>query len=247
MEDDSKKALLKGELSKEYFSATESLGKNFDRILISDDGNTLYLFASDSPLIKADLQTGEVKELKTEKYLKGDSYAIPTAMSDDGNYIAFSCEKSVVTVFDTKKEEPYVLISSSRIPEYMKFVNGDSTLLIQGEDTTIHFYDIASKEFINYFRPGDSVTAVTEDLKDGLLAVCTGSDTYLFNEEDFGVLACVNHGTAFFTESNLFFLGGSKTFGTIPYKNYKILLDEAKEAFPFSALSDEKKVKYNIT
>ncbi|MBR6094304.1 MAG: TIR domain-containing protein [Lachnospiraceae bacterium] len=247
LEDDSKKALLKGELSKEYFSATESLGKNFDRILISDDGNTLYLFASDSPLIKADLQTGEVKELKTEKYLKGDSYAIPTAMSDDGNYIAFSCEKSVVTVFDTKKEEPYVLISSSRIPEYMKFVNGDSTLLIQGEDTTIHFYDIASKEFINYFRPGDSVTAVTEDLKDGLLAVCTGSDMYLFNEEDFGVLACVNHGTAFFTESNLFFLGGSKTFGTIPYKNYKILLDEAKEAFPFSALSDEKKVKYNIT
>jgi WD40 repeat protein len=247
LEDASKKVVLEGEISKDFQLTKDAGGKVFDRALLSVDGKTLYLFVPDNPLIKADLETGEVTVLETENYLKGDPYSILTAMTDDGNYIAFSCEKSVVTVYDTKKEEPHALISSSRIPMYMEFVNNGSALLIQGEDTTIHFYDIDSKEFINYFRPGESVTAVTEDIKDGLLAVCTGKTIYLFNEEDFGILALVDHGTAFFTESNLFFLGGSKTFGTIPYKNYKILLDEAKEAFPFSALSDEKKVKYNIT
>ena len=246
--DGSKKVITEGTASETFMKDSQGgFNRNFSKALLSNDGKTLYIFLLDSPLIKLDLQSGEVTQLDTEKYLKGDAYATITAMSDDGNYIAFNCEKNRITVYDVKNEKTYSVIEASGVPYFMQFVKGDSTLMIQGSDTMIHFFDIASKEFINYSRPGEAITSVTEDTEDGLLAVCTGNSIQLYNEEDFGILANVEHGTAFFRGNNLFFLGGSTKHGTLPYKNYKILLDEAKEAFPFSALSDEKKVKYNIT
>ena len=219
----------------------------FDRALLSDDGQTLYVFSAYRPLWSVNLTTGETQEYETEKYITGETkFSHNVALSDNGNYIAFSCEKGNICIFDTEEEEMHALFSSSGIPEYLKFLNDGTILFIQSQDTVIHFFNIERRSFINYYRPGETIRYIEQDPEDGLLAVCTGTKTYLFNEDDFGILARVLNCTAFLKENNLFFLGTTNTFGTIPYKNYEVLLKEAKEAFPFSALSDEKKVKYNI-
>ena len=78
------------------------------------------------------------------------------------------------------------------------------------------------------------------------MAFYDGYDIYLISTDDFGVLAYVKNGFVYNKNDQTFITCDNRTLVKMPYRNYLGLIIEAKEEFPDSVLSEEKKVKYNI-
>ena len=84
------------------------------------------------------------------------------------------------------------------------------------------------------------------DLENNVVSIYNGNELYLFNTEDYGVLAKVSGGLFYSKKTCSFIVADGIYVTDIPYKNYKKLSAMAKDFLHGLELSEEKKIRYNI-
>ena len=227
----------------------------------SDAGIVFTTFENDRPHafelataneIKMDIQITSGAPQKEDLLKPTADFSTTTAYSSDGNYLAVYCDDGYIRILPVGNSNLNAITIQDAIRFdavqnfYMSFTPDNKTLIIQGDDYRIYFYDLEKKTFTNSFAADMPAQRSIYDSEDRLLAIGDRFNLYLFNTNDYGVLASVPHAVCFLTENNTFITLNNKALYKIQYRDYKELMAMAKEAFPDAVLTDEKKIAYNI-
>ena len=236
-----------------YLNDSEEI-KNLDigNAVLSEDGKTLYVSATDTNLFKIDIASGEY-EYYDNDLLREISNAYQSSylrISPDGKRIAMGCRDGKVRVVDEASGEvidEFTLLINNSI--FIEFTTDGNYLIAQGDDYTVKIRDIENKDTITS-APGmtNLVDYVLEDTENGILVVSGGNVTALFETSKYALVAdCYSaYGVTYCKDIKSFLLSGKRNLYTIGYKDYKQLREEAYRQFGDVKLSDEKKILYNI-
>ncbi len=167
--------------------------------------------------------------------------------SGDGKYYALCCNDGYLRLFLTSDNSVAAEIPFGIAYNFYFGFTADSTkLILQRDDNSVSFYDIESNTYVNNFSASYQIQYTVADEDNHMMAFYNGYDMYLVSTEDYGVLAYVPGCFVYSKKDQSFITRDGKTLVKMPYRNYLGLIIEAKEEFPNSVLSEEKKVKYNI-
>ena len=203
--------------------------------------------AGEDKLFLVDLHTGTVTELHDETYRLSSYSSKGTCLVCDrtGQYAAMACEDGCVRVLalpsgETVSEFPLQTLNLC----FLGFTKDSKHILIEGDDYRMMVFRLDDGACLNNFDMPAQVAYVLES--DGTIALCDNYTVSLLDAETFGRLAYVPNAVTYLTDRKQFVIADGISVWTVGYKNYRELLAEAERQFPGAALSDEKKVMYNI-
>ena len=222
--------------------------KFIDNAVISEDGKTLLVAARELNLLKIDTATGEqtlfdCDELQQTSDLLDLQYVV---ISPDGKTAAMCCKDGnvrLINVSDGKILDVIPFNAKSHCSLY--FTIDNKVLIMQGDDFTIKFRDIEAKAYIDSFDASYEIKQIVQS-DDGYIGICDIAHYFLIEPENFGICAQVTEGAAYIPSDKTFIISSSGTLYSVPFKDYKALIEEAKKQFPGAELTTEEKVKYNI-
>ena len=219
-------------------------------ILLSDDGNRVYiannsgsLYAVDTKNLTCyDFRDGKITTV-AEGYFKDFM-----ALSPDGSRLAICCADGMMRVVDTDSFETVSEVPlESYLRSYISFTDDGSHIVVQGDDYRIRIYDVSSKAYVTTLDGDGSISNIVCDDEDHLMAVCTGSSLFLFETKGFGCVGYAQDGLVFLKSNDSILMSIDRTnIRRTYYKDYKKLMEEAKKQFPKAILSDELRARYNI-
>ena len=220
------------------------------KIVLSSDGSRIYVLQGNENLFYLDTSSGEQTEITDDKYrtVAGSYDKKCLAISKDDKYVAVCCMDGVLRVLDTT-----TLTTCSEVPlqtylrSFVEFTDDGSHIVMQGDDYKIRIWDMETKSFVTTMDGTGIVDYIVCDEESDLMAVCQGSDLFIFKTPEYGCVAYAADGIFYLKNSDSILISHNrqdvhKTY----YKDYKKLIEEAYKQFPGAKLSDEKKAKYNI-
>ncbi|MCR5002280.1 MAG: toll/interleukin-1 receptor domain-containing protein [Lachnospiraceae bacterium] len=227
----------------------ETEGK-ISRAVMSPDAGTVYVSESGADLYAIDTGTGDRTQPDDDRYkiVAGDYNKICMEVSPGGRYVGLCCSDGYLRILDSADLKTWAEIPfNSYLKAFIAFTDDESHIIMQGDDYRIRIWDIDAGGFVNTTNAAGTVSWIVCDEDRGLMAVCLLDSLYLYETAGYGCIANAGDGLAYFKSNDSILLSFDKmeikrTF----YKDYKALMEEAKRQFPGAALSDEKKVKYNI-
>lgn len=221
-----------------------------DRVIASSDGSRIYVMQGSDNLYIFDTSTGEQTEISDDKYraISGSISEQYLAISNDDKYVALCCKDGVLRILDTATLTTYAEIPlQTYLRAFVAFTDDGSHIVMQGDDYRVRIWDMSSKSFVNSIDGTGIVQYIVCDDESGLMAVCQGSDLHLFETGTYGHVARADDGIFYLKSNDSILLSfNRRDVHRTYYKDYKKLMEEVGKQFPGAALSEEKKVKYNI-
>lgn len=218
------------------------------RAEITEDGSTLFYTATALNLSKIDVATGTETEYGNDllRQISDSSKLQYISVSHDGKTLAMACLDGVLRLISTadgsvKAEMPFYAKSCCTL----YFTEDDETLITQGDDLTVKILNLKTGSFLNSFEAAYGLKTPTRTA-DGHIALCDTVNMYLLETEHFGICACVPYGSVYIPSEKKFIIANAGHLYSVPYKDYKALIEEAKKQFPGAELTAEEKVKYNL-
>ena len=236
-----------------YFNDSDDIKQlEIGNVVVSEDGKSLYVSATDTNLFRVDMASGEIRYYENDLLREiSDTYQSQyLKVSPDGKYLAMCCFDGKVRVIEEASGDT---IDEFELPAmyntYIEFTGGSDYLIAQDDDYTIKIRDIKNKEHISsYGEMTGGITYIVEDEENGILAISSGYLTALFETSQYAVVADCrsSYGVTYCKNDKTFLLSGYSNLFTIGYKDYKKLCEEAREQFGDAELTEEKKILYNI-
>ena len=216
--------------------------------IVSEDGSKLYISPKGGALLVLDIASKETKAFADEyKGLSNYSSNKYIELSQGGRYIAMCCKDGNVRIADTNDLSTKAVIPlQTKNNTFLRFIDEDRYLIIQGDDHKIRIWDVENDSFVVSTDCYRNMEYAVFDKQDGLLAVGDGAQLFLFETNTYGLVAYVPYCTTYIKDKNRFVLKSREEIFHTTYKDYATLLQEAKIQFPNTELSDEEKVLYNI-
>ncbi|MBR6308896.1 MAG: toll/interleukin-1 receptor domain-containing protein [Lachnospiraceae bacterium] len=221
---------------------------SINNAVVTEDGKTVFVSASDMNLIKLDVATKDEMLYDNDALRQvSDAYSLGfIAASHDGKAVAMSCMDGKLRVLNAADgsvidEVPFYARSHCAI----YFMPDDKNILLQGDDLKASIRNIEDKTYTNSFNPTFELKRPT-NAGDGYIAVCDATALYFLETETYGLCASVLYGCAYIPSEKSFIISSSRKLYRTAYKDYKALIEEAGRQFPGAELTDEEKVKYNI-
>ncbi len=216
--------------------------------VITEDGSTILVSATDRNLFKVDIASKTDKDYSNDSLREiSDAYTLQyLAVSPDGKTAAMCCmdgKLRLVNVSDGAiiDEIPF----NAKLHCSLYFTADSKVLMMQGDDLSVKIRDIKGKTFLNSFDASYELKKPTQ-AGDGYIAVTDILYMYLIDTEHYGICAAVPYGAVYIPSEKSFILSDSGHLYSVPHKDYKALIEEAKKQFPGAVLTDEEKVKYNL-
>ena len=227
----------------------ETEGK-ISQAVMSPDGKTVYVSENNTNMYTIDTESGERRDLDDDRYriVAGNYNKVCMEVSPKGKYVGLSCSDGYIRLLDSGTLKTHAEIPfNSYLKSFIAFTDDESHVVMQGDDYRIRIWDIDEGTFVNTTNVTGTASWIVCDEDSGLMAVCLLDSLYLYETEGYGCIANASDGLAYFKSNDSILLSFDnmeikRTF----YKDYRALMEEAKRQFPGAALSDEKKVKYNI-
>ncbi len=220
------------------------------RVLISEDGQTVYYVPKDGQLRELNVADGSNSEFPDEKLRQfADAFSVDfMTLSPSGTYLAMSCCDGYVRLVDLSTKETFQEIPLLAIRNvYEGFSSDEKTLILQGDDGVVRVWDISGGRYVNSIDVGGfRVSFIVDAPEQGHLAVCTGYDTALLETQSYAQIADVPYGVVYLPGEGYFIQQYSKNIYRTHYKDATALLEELARQFPGEALTDAEKAAYNI-
>ena len=214
----------------------------------SDDGAFVYISPNGQVLMRADIKNDSVDgyECADLKSLSDYNSLDFMALSPDGKTLAMLCMDGTIRIVDTESGaiiDSHILQAKLRCTLF--FTDDNSHLIYQGDDMKFYFWNLNEKKFTNTFEGYYGVKRLIAD-SDGNLALCDGNYIFLLDDKTFAIKAIVDDAYTYVPSDKTFIQQRGYNIYKAPYKDYKTLIEEAKEQFPGAKLTPEEKLKYNI-
>ena len=216
---------------------------------VTDDGKKLFYISEDNKLKILDTEKNQSVISKDYEFLVSNESGV-MEISKDENRLAVLCDDNTVRILDLSD---YTVTDEVKIDYHedcsLHFTEDGNTLIIQDSNNKVLFYNLSVHSIISTLDCSSKISCITEDEEDNLIAIQEQYSLYLLTNDDYSPVAYIPRGTSYFPDKNLiirkeFWFGHD--FYSVPYKDYKELIDEANILFPGIALSEEKKREYNI-
>lgn len=236
--------------NKEKIALCHSDEGHIGKVVVSSDGSRIYVLQGNDNLFYLDTATGEQTEIPDDKFktVAGSYDKQCLAISKDDKHVAVCCMDGVLRVLDTT-----TLTTCAEIPlhsylrAFVEFTDDGSHIVMQGDDYKVRIWDMDKKNFVATMDGTGIVDYIVCDEESNLMAVCQGYDLLLFKTPDYGCVAYASDGIFYLKNNDSILISHNRQdVHRTYYKDYKKLMDEAAKQFPGAALSEEKKVKYNI-
>ncbi|MCR5478018.1 MAG: TIR domain-containing protein [Lachnospiraceae bacterium] len=215
---------------------------------ITGDAGVLFLSCKDAGLSSLDLESGAKKSFPKECDPIGDlSNGTYLEVSHDGLKLAVFCRDGNLRVINLATGTFHSTIPvPAKSNTFVTFSDDDRYLIFQGDDYRLRIWDLEEEGYANIAECYLNLKDVICDPQDGRTAVTDGYEVWLFENEGYGLSAYVPNACSYLTKENAFLLKKNGDLARIPYKNYEVLLQEAREQFPGAAFTEEEKAEYNI-
>ena len=219
-------------------------------MLLSDDNSRVYIADGTGKLYALDTATCEVHEFKDKniKTVAEGYFKDFMALAPDGKSLAICCADSMMRVADTDSFETVAEVPlESYLRSYISYTDDGSHIVVQGDDYRIRIFDTKTGAYVTTIDSDGTIDHIVCDEDSHLMAVCTGMSLFLFETNGYGCVAYAEDGLVYLkgNDSILLSIDRIKIRRTY-YKDYKKLMEEAKKQFPNSALSAEKRTRYNV-
>ena len=216
-------------------------------VMITPDGKKLLISKNGTNLMIRDLESGETRTAEDQSLRQvTDSDRLASLKCDSqGKLLAMACDDGYIRVIylDTLQTVQTIPLRV-RLGYFFDFTADSEHLIIQGDEYRIRVYDIRTASCLCSFAAPNRIYYMVEG--NGKIALCDNYNVNLIDAETFGHLAYVPRAVTYLTESDKFILVHYDEVYSVPYKDYKVLLQEVEKQFPGRSLSDEKKVTYNV-
>ena len=216
--------------------------------VITEDGSTVLVSATDRNLFKVDVASKTDKDYSSDSLREiSDAYTLQyLAVSPDGKTAAMCCMDGMLRLINVSDgslvdEIPF----NAKLHCSLYFTADSKVLIMQGDDLSVKIRDIKGKTFLNSFDASYELKQPTQ-AGNGYIAVTDILYMYLIDTEHYGICAAVPYGAVYIPSDNTFILSNTGHLYSVPHKDYKALIKEAKKQFPDASLTDEEKVKYNL-
>lgn len=218
--------------------------------VLSNDGSRAYCTTLDNTVLVLNTKTGELTSIEDPVYQVIDSTDATDVftVSNNGEYIAVSCNDGMLRIYDTNQKETIAVIPFAGISRrFVQFLKDDTRVLIQGEDYYLKVYDLETKEFV-YISTNQyyEILDMEEDEANHVYTLITTSDMAILNMEDYERMASVDGGMCFLPEKGVILSGGYKTLYEFPYMTLDMLREEAHSQFGNDKLTDLEKIRYHV-
>ena len=215
-------------------------------VALNGDCSLLLAHCGESTLRLVDLQSGTGTEFADPAYQKPEGSRLSyLCLAPDGKSAAMVCADGFVRVLTFPSGEiRFTVPMQTHSVCFLRFTADSKCLVAQGDDYRVKIYKASDGTCVSNF---DVPTGVKEMREDGrFLALCDNYTVSLVDAKSFGRLAYVPYAVTFLSSEQKFILVSGRKVWATGYKDYQMLLTEAKRQFPGASLSDEKKVLYNI-
>lgn len=238
------------DLKKEKVVASQELTIDACAYALSEDGNTVVLGSVEEGVIVIDVATKEWRTIESfpsqvHNMLLGGTQI---AFSDNYEKMAISCVDNMLRIYDIAtltllQEIPYCGGSRS----FMKFLNEDQHILLQGDDYYIRVYDFGTGQFIYVSNEQyNTIKTITDNEKQNNLVLRTAGGLLLLQADDYQPILDDMTAVLYMPNQGYIYSEFADTIYRFPYMSTELLMEEAKNQFGDASLSIEERIQYNL-
>ncbi len=218
--------------------------------VLSDAGDRIFGSERDNGLCIIDAHSGKVTMVEAPGYqmLSGEELQDAFAMSSDGSLLAVACGDGMLRLLDTEALETVTEVPFTGFSRcFLKFTDGDSRLMMQGDDYYFRVYDLKNGEFCHIATEQcNEIENAVVDQETGIISIATSMNMLMLNVADFECSAQVEGGQVYLPEKGQILCNCNDTIYQFPYMTLEMLEKEAQEQFGGQELKAMEKIKYNV-
>ncbi|MCR5250182.1 MAG: TIR domain-containing protein [Lachnospiraceae bacterium] len=226
-------------------------GKDMEKsvydVALANNGTALVGRAN-TPLLKLDVNTGKTEEY-ADKGLMGynSSGSHYLFISPSGEKAIMFADFSSMYVLDVENMEVIDKIPiAAKIRKFASFNEDESIIVFQGDDFSLHIWDLEERAYINRMKDFNELYYVTWDTAEGKLILVDQQSVHILETETWARIAYAPDGIAYSVKEEMFIQEVGNKLYRSRYLDYRKLLEEAERQLPGRELTDQQKREYNI-
>ncbi len=236
------------DLSEKKLLLNRKSEQSMGHAIITEDGSAVYASATGRNLYRIDVATDKETDFESDLLREiSDAYKLQyIAISHDGKTVAMACSDGNLRLLNA--DNGSIICELPFYAKYrcsLRFTRDDKNLITQGDDLLVKILDAKTGSFVNSFEAFYEIKNITSP-GDAHMALCDNIYMYLLETDSFGICAKVPYGAVYIPSDRAFIIANAGHLYSVPYKDYKALIEEAKKQFPGAELTAEEKVKYNL-
>ncbi|MGN0428401.1 MAG: TIR domain-containing protein [Agathobacter sp.] len=211
------------------------------------DYDHAYAVNSDGGVDMFDLTTGQ-KETVCDEYQISMLSDQTLAVSEDGSMLAICCMDQTLRILDTTD---YTVLHEITFNSYqdcfIRFIENDTRLALQGDDGYFRIFDLENEKFAHISKEKyPTVVDIKRYEEYNTIALDVYDNLLILNAADYGLMEVVENGIAYMPKHETVYVNYYSKLYRFPYMTLEMLLEDAKEQYPFEELSELEKIQYNI-
>ena len=238
------------DIRKEKVIVSKEIEQMIRAYALSEDGKTVALSFAEEGVCLINVATGESRKIETLPSQVNNMFldGVHIAFSEDGTTVALSCVDNLLRVYSVDSLElldeiPYC--GGTR--GYMKFLNEDRHILLQGDDYYIRVYDLETGEFVYVSKEQyNMIQTISLDQKQNHLILDVGAGLLVLQTNDYQPILDDVTAVLYMPQNQYVYSEYADVIYRFPYMETKLLMKEARNQFGSATLSTEERIQYNL-